>query len=89
LSRCRRSTGTRSGAACSNLHGLDDPDGERWIDVQHGWDPVEGEILPKSKASVRLALMPETLRAILAAHVARTGRAGGDFVLGTTADGPL
>jgi integrase len=82
-------TGELRALRVSNLHGLDDPDGERWIDVEHGWDPVEGEILPKSKAGVRSALMPETLRAILAEHVARTGQSGDDFLLGTTADAPF
>ena len=33
--------------------------------------------------------MPETLRAILAGHVARTGRSGDDFLLGTTAGAPF
>lgn len=59
------------------------------ISVEHGWDDVEGEILPKSKAGVRFALLPETLRAILAEHIERTGRSGADLIFGRTATEPF
>jgi integrase len=52
-------TGELRALRVSNVHGLDG--GECWIEVEHGWDPIEGEILPKSKAGVRAALMPDTL----------------------------
>lgn len=76
----------------SNLHGLNgdgDGDSERWISVEHGWDDKEGEIAPKSKSGVRLSLLPETLRVLLAEHVKRTGRSGADFVFGRTATEPF
>jgi integrase len=72
-----------------NLVGLDPDADERWIEVEHGWDDVEGEQGPKSKAGVRRALMPETLRVILAEHVERTGRSGDDLVFGRTAELPF
>jgi integrase len=73
----------------NDLLGLDPDAAERWVEVEHGWDDVEGEQGPKSKAGVRRALMPETLRVYLAAHVERTGRSGDDLVFGRTATLPF
>jgi integrase len=50
--------------------------GEHSIHVEYGWDPKEGRIDPKSKAGVREVPVPEILRGILDAHIARTGRCG-------------
>jgi integrase len=47
--------------------------GESSIRVEHGWDPYEGEIDPKSKAGVREVPVPEVLRVLLDAHANRTG----------------
>jgi integrase len=71
-----------------DLHGMYD-DGERWISVAHGWDDREGEIAPKSSASVRLVPFPETLRSIVAAQLVRTERSGRDLVFGKTAIEPF
>src|SRR5947199_2762971 len=45
----------------------------------HGWDVKEGEILPKSKAGVRLIPVPATLAAILVGHAERSGGSGPDL----------
>ena len=50
----------------SNVRGLDGV-GVAAIGVEHGWDDVEGERDPKSRAGVRDVPVPETLRRILAA----------------------
>jgi integrase len=62
---------------------------EDGISVEHGWDDVVGEILPKSKAGLRLALLPETLRTILTEYVTRTGRSGSDLIFGRTPTEPF
>jgi integrase len=72
----------------ADVHGLAD-DGEGWISVEHGWDDREGEVGPKSKAGVRLTLLCDTLRAILAEHVRHTGRGGDDLIFGKTATAPF
>jgi integrase len=63
---------------CENVHGLDDEDGERWLEVTEdgNWNPLDGRILSKSTAGGRVVPIPETLRAILAAHLLRTQRSG-------------
>jgi integrase len=71
-----------------NLHGLDGA-GEPFIDVEHGWDDYKGEIDPKSTAAARRALLPESPQAILADHVAATGRAADDLVFGRTPSEPF
>ena len=73
----------------SDLVGLEPSGRERWIEIHRGWDDVEGEIAPKSKAGIRLALMPETLRVLLLDHIQRTGRGDDDFVFGRTAKKPF
>jgi integrase len=65
----------------SDVHSLED-DGEGWISVERSWDDREGEVDPKSKAGVRLTLLCETLRSILAEHVRRAGRSGDDLIFG-------
>jgi len=63
----------------SNLRGLDGK-GVAAISVEHGWDDKEGERDTKSTAGVRDVPMPETLRAILAAHVERLKLTDSDLV---------
>jgi hypothetical protein len=63
--------------------------GERWISVERSWDDRDGLVDPKSKAGVRLTLLCETLRAILAEHVRQTGRSGDDLIFGKTATAPF
>jgi integrase len=48
------------------------------ISVEHSWDRVEGEILPKSDAGVRQVFVLEALRPLLAPLV--EGRASNEFV---------
>ncbi|HEY8844979.1 MAG TPA: tyrosine-type recombinase/integrase [Gaiellaceae bacterium] len=57
------------------------------ISVEHSWDDVEGEKAPKSKAGVRVALLPETLREILLKQTA--GRTGDALVFGRTDSEPF
>lgn len=61
--------------------------GEDGISVEHSWDDVEGEKGPKSKAGVRVALLPETLRTILLEQTA--GRTGDALVFGRTDSEPF
>jgi integrase len=72
----------------ADVHGLED-EGEGWISVEHGWDDREGEVGPKSKAGFRLTLLCDTLRAILAEHVSRTGRSGDELLFGKTVTAPF
>jgi integrase len=72
-----------------DLHGLEAEAGERFISVERGWDDREGPVAPKSKAGTRLTLLCETLRAILAEHIERTGRHGSELVFGMTATAPF
>jgi integrase len=72
-----------------DVHGLEADAGERWISVERSWDDRDGLVDPKSKAGVRLTLLCETLRAILAEHVRRTGRSGDDLIFGKTASAPF
>jgi integrase len=62
------------------------PDG-RWglLHVRHGWDKVEGEIDPKSRAGVRTVPVCEQLYALLSEHLQRLGRSHG-LVFGRTAE---
>jgi integrase len=60
-----------------------------YIDVQHGWDDVEGEQAPKSAAGIRRVPMSEMLRPYLDAHIERTGRSGADLAFGRTASLPF
>jgi integrase len=46
---------------------------ERYVAVEHGWDDVEGQQSPKSKAGVRRALMPRDAPG----HLGRARRADG------------
>ena len=80
--------GELRGLRVSDLRGLDGKDVAS-IRVERSWDDVEGEIAPKSKASVREVPMPETLRAILRAHVDGQGRRGDDFVFGRSRREPF
>jgi integrase len=72
----------------SDVRGLDG-DGVAAISVRRSWDAKAGDVDPKSKAGVRDVPVPETLRAILAAHVERTGRRGDDFLLGPYGSAPF
>ena len=55
------------------------------IKVRSSWDPVEGEIEPKSLAGTRQVPMSrDPLRAILRAHKLKTGRHRKDLFLGRT-----
>lgn len=63
--------------------------GEDSIAVDRGWDDYEGPIDPKSKAGVRRVPLPETLRAILAGHLKRTGRKGAELIFGRTPHAPF
>jgi integrase len=51
------------------------------ISVEHGWDAVEGEILPKSTASVRRVFVSEALRPLIGPLVG--GRSPDAFVFGS------
>jgi integrase len=53
------------------------------IRVERSWDPVEGEILPKSEAGVRRVFILEALRPVLASRV--EGRDPDTFVFGSDA----
>jgi integrase len=64
-------------------------DPEHSISIEHGWDVREGEILPKSKAGIRLIPVPELLRVELVAHLERTGRSGDAFLFGRTNGAPF
>ena len=72
----------------SDLRGLDG-EGVASIRVERSWDDIEGEIAPKSKASVREIPMPETLRKILRAHVESQRRRGDNLVFGRGAREPF
>jgi integrase len=63
--------------------------GERSIRVEHGWDPYEGEIAPKSKAGLRDVPIPQVLRTLLDAHLERTGRSSDDLTFGRTPELPF
>lgn len=62
---------------------------EHSIRVEHGWDPYVGEIAPKSKAGVRDVPVPQVLRALLDAHLERSGRSGDDLTFGRTRELPF
>ena len=83
---CRR--GELRALRVSDVRGLDG-EGVASINVQHGWDDEEGRREPKSKAGVREIPVSETLRVVLAEHVARTGRRGDDLLFGRTARDPF
>lgn len=59
------------------------------INVQQGWDDVEGAQAPKSQAGLRgVPILPQ-LRPMLVALKLRTGRGGDDLVFGETASVPF
>ena len=55
------------------------------LNVEAGWDDVEGEQAPKTAAGVRTVPLVGRLRAELARHKLATGRDGDDLVFGETA----
>ncbi|HSC72741.1 MAG TPA: tyrosine-type recombinase/integrase [Gaiellaceae bacterium] len=59
------------------------------LHVRSGWDDIKGEIGPKSEKGERYVPVPETLRALLAQHLLRTGRKERDLVFGKTATAPF
>jgi integrase len=59
------------------------------IRVSRGWDDVEGEIDPKSKAGARDVPIPDVLARYLRAHMLRSGRRGDDLLFGRTPDQPF
>lgn len=66
-----------------------DVDPERSVTIEHGWDVKDGEITPKSDAGVRVIPVPATLAAILAEHLERSGRSGGELIFGRTSSAPF
>lgn len=58
------------------------------LHVERSWDPREGPILPKTRASVRTVPVATVLRQHLVAHRLQSGRSAG-LVFGRTADVPL
>lgn len=58
------------------------------IRVRRSWDPVEGEVAPKSKADKRAIPIAAALRGYLIAHRLRSGRPEG-LVLGRDAERPF
>jgi len=72
----------------SDVHRLEDDAVEGWISVERSWTTGTAS-RPKSKAGVRLTLLCETLRVILAEHVRQNGRSGGDLIFGKTATAPF
>lgn len=59
------------------------------IRVEHGWDPVEGEIELKSHAGRRKVPISTVLRDFLIDHLARTGREGSELIFGRSGDDPF
>jgi integrase len=59
------------------------------IHVRRGWDDVEGEIDPKSKAGARDVPVPEVLSRYIRPHVMRTGRRGDDLLFGRKPQTPF
>jgi integrase len=59
------------------------------IRVERGWDDVDGAIDPKSKKGTRQVPISSELKKLLAEHIARTGRRGGDLVFGRTRSEPF
>jgi integrase len=57
------------------------------IRVRKGWDPVEGEIDPKSETSKRTTPMPAVLRRFLLAHLERRGEPTPDELVFEVAEG--
>ena len=57
------------------------------IRVKKSWDPVEGEIEPKSKNSKRTTPMPNVLREYLLVHRKRRGEPGAGELVFSVADG--
>jgi integrase len=57
------------------------------IRVRKSWDPVEGEIDPKSENSKRTTPMPNVLREYLLAHRARCGEPASSELVFAVADG--
>jgi integrase len=52
--------------------------------VEHGWDPAEGQIEPKSRAARRRVPITPILRDYLIEHLSRVNRQGTDLIFGRT-----
>ena len=63
--------------------------GRSLIHVRRGWDQVEGEIDPKSRAGERTIPMLAILRDYLDGQLLRTGRTGKDRIFGRSAGQPF
>lgn len=72
-----------------NIIGLGNRTSVVKLHVRSGWDDIKGEIGPKSEKGERYVPVPETLRALLAQHLLRTGRKERDLVFGKTATAPF
>lgn len=59
------------------------------IRVEHGWDPVGGEIALKSNAGRRKVPISAALRDFLVDHVARTGREEDELIFGRSPRDPF
>jgi integrase len=83
-------TACYAGLRRGELRGLRVSDvNEDSISVERGWDDYAGPIDPKSRAGVRRVPLPETLRAILTAHIERTGRRGDELLFGRIPHAPF
>ena len=63
--------------------------GRSLIHVRRGWDQVEGEIDPKSRAGERTIPMLAILRDYMDGQLLRTGRTGKDRIFGRSAGHPF
>lgn len=59
------------------------------VRVEHGWDPVEGEIELKSRAGRRKVPISAVLRSFLVDHLAHSEREGSELIFGRTARDPF
>lgn len=57
--------------------------------VSRSWDDREGAVAPKSRRGSRAVPVAPQLRALLLAHIARTGRRGDDLLCGRTRSEPF
>ncbi len=62
---------------------------QRRIQVRRGWDPYEGEIIPKSHAGRRVTIITRPLERLLTQHLKYTKRRGRDLVFGRTPTRPF
>jgi integrase len=67
----------------------DDGEADPVINVERSWDEVDGFVDTKSEAGDRFVPVPPVLKTLLAEHVARTGRRGGDLLFGRTPSEPF